>query len=331
MKILDGGLLTSVQDLGRVGHQRHGVAPGGALDTVALRCANALVGNDQGRAGLEITVMGPVIEFDHDALIAICGADLSPSIADVPLPTWEPVWVKRGAVLRFGEAVWGCRAYVAVAGGVDVDLVLGSRSTYLSAGFGGLDGRRLEAGDVLGVGPFPTTARRGIDVTGDEGPLPFARTGVPALTGAEGLYGPGPIRFVAGPDYDVLDDAAKEILRSATFHVSSESDRVGYRLEGPAFTPVGRREIPSAAVVTGAIQLPGGGQPVVLMAERQTTGGYPVIAVLATADLPPVAQLCPGAALRLTEVTVQDALTALRERESKLDAILRQVGDANAG
>ena len=325
MKILDAGLLTTIQDLGRPGHQRHGVAPGGALDQVAMRCANALVGNPQDRAGLEITFSGPTIEFEHDALIAICGADLSASIADVLLPTWESVWVQRGAVLGFGDAEWGCRAYLAVAGGIEVEEVLGSRSTYLSAGFGGLGGRPLRAGDVVPTHPTASSAIGSFEF----GPRPFSRAGIRIAAPVEELYGSQPIRFIPGPEYDMLE-RHPTTFESATFCVSSASDRVGYRLEGPVIT-ARRSEIPSAATVTGAVQLPGGGQPVVLMSEHQTTGGYPVIAAVASVDLPLLAQLRPGDGVRLTEVTREDAVTELRERRDKLEVILRQVESVFAG
>lgn len=329
MRIVDPGLLTTVQDLGRFGYQKHGVTQSGAMDPVALRVANSLVGNDEGAAGLEMTLKGPVIEFRRDALIAICGADLSPEIADVGLPTWCAIFVQRGSVLRFGEVRWGCRAYLAISGGVAVPEVMGSRATYLHARIGGVEGRSLQVGDDLPVGrPHEDAPRVVLDAAASLGPLPFALSDRRlTLEDALGLYGgKRPVRVMRGPHPDMFDERGRQTFLTEAFKVSPRSDRMGYRLSGPVLGSSKRDELISSAVLTGTVQVPAGGEPIVLMADRQTTGGYPVIAQVATADLPMVAQLKPGDEIRFEEVTIEQAQSALHAQRDRLRSLMEEVG-----
>lgn len=332
MRVIEPGLLTTVQDLGRVGFQNDGVSPGGAMDRFAMRAANLLVGNREDAAGLEITLKGPALEFERDALIAVCGADLSPSVADLELPGWRAAWVARGSVLRFGRRVWGCRAYLAIAGGIEVPVVLGSKSTYVAARIGGFEGRRLARGDRLSVGKAAEWAAGTMaEAVARGGPVPFALTDVRMSPDVYGLYGSQPVRFIRGPHFELLSRGDQRLFTSQIFEVTPRSDRMGYRLGGAALRSAGVADMVSTGVVTGTVQLPPGGEPILLMAERQTTGGYPIVAVVATVDLPLVAQLRPGDPIRFAETTIEEAQLALRQREDKLEHAMDGVADYASG
>jgi antagonist of KipI len=323
VKILDPGLMTTVQDLGRVGYQKDGITSSGAMDPLALRIANALVGNAANEAGLEATLKGPTIEFRHNAVISICGADLSPEIADVRLPNWRAILVMEGAVLRFGEAEWGCRAYLGVAGGIDVPEVMNSKSTYLRAAVGGFEGRSLRAGDNLAVGSVRTRAPSAARF----GPLPFVLAEQSVLSAdALGLYELNqPVRVVRGPHIDMFDERERNVFLEESFEVSTSSDRMGYRLAGPRLDSSEREELVSSAVLAGTVQVPPSGEPIVLMADRQTTGGYPVIGIVASADLPRVAQMRPGDGVRFAEVSLQRAQVALRSQAQWVRELKKEV------
>jgi antagonist of KipI len=327
MRILEGGLLTTVQDLGRYGHQKIGVTPGGAMDALSHRVANILVDNPEDAATLEITLQGPVIEFTSDALIALCGAHLTAKVSDIELPRARAIAVRRGSVLTFGRALSGCRAYLSVAGGIDVPAVMGSRSTYLRAGIGGHEGRTLRGGDQLAIGKASTRATNTtMKALSDVGPLPFALShhyvegDDPRLT-----FSSRPIRCVRGPHFDVLNDTDRRSFLADPYEVSTEADRMGYRLVGPRLSSARGRDLVSSAVTTGAVQVPPGGEPIVLMVDRQTTGGYPVVAQIVTADLPFVAQMKPGDELSFSEVSITDAQDALRGMHRALADIRRDI------
>jgi antagonist of KipI len=312
MKILAPGLLTTVQDLGRVGFAKQGVSPSGAMDGNALRAVNLLVGNDEDAAGLEITSGGVSLELRERALVAIGGADLSPGISGVTLPSWRAIYVQDGSVVEFGEPRKGWRAYFAVAGGIDVPRVMGSRSTYLRARIGGLDGRPLHAGDILARGRPGAAAERAMaESPSILGPLPFALTDR-VLMRPERLYRSGPIRFVPGPHWDMMDVADRKAFVTHSFEISTRSDRMGYRLAGRELRSAKGAELISTAVLTGTVQVPPGGEPIVLLADRQTTGGYPMVAQVIKADLGAVAQLRPGDEIRFVEIAIDDAHEALR-------------------
>jgi len=297
-----GGLQTTVQDLGRRGHRASGVPLSGAMDAFALRLANALVGNAEGAAALEFTLTGPEIEFSADAVVAIGGADCE------GLPSWKPLAMRAGERVKLGACTRGARGYLAVAGGIDIAPVLGSRSTYLRAGLGGHEGRALRDGDVLRIG---------------------ASTHDPAVVGratwrvdprALPPYSPSPhVRIVRGAQADEFGDA----LARAVFSISPQSDRMGLRLTGATLARTNEVELLSSAVAPGTVQVPPDGKPVILMADAQTIGGYPQVAHAIAVDLPLVAQLRPGDTLQFVEVSLAEAqrLAQAREREW---AILRQ-------
>lgn len=316
LHVLSAGLLTTVQDLGRSGHQHEGVTPGGAMDPVALRIANLLVGNAEGDAGLEITLAGPRLRVDAPSLVAIAGARLSPSIDGVPIPEWHSILVPAGAVISFGAAASGCRAYLAVAGGVDVPTVLGGRGTDLRARFGGVHGRALREGDVAPVGAQSALAAR-IAAGIAAGSAGAARWGVgPSMIPA---YSRDPaVRVLLGAHAEAIGSAARAALGSEPFRIAADSDRMGYRLDGPQVESESfdAGVVASEPVVFGTIQVPPGGRPIVLMADRQTTGGYPVYAHVISVDLPLLAQLRPGDRLRFRETSLKEAhrLYLARER-----------------
>ena len=304
MTILKPGLLTTVQDIGRFGHQHLGVPTAGALDPIAHRNANRLVGNPEKAATLEATLVGPEIRFEQSVRIAVAGGDLSPEVNGVPMTPDAGVTCRPGSVLRFGPRTVGGRAYLAVAGGIDVSPVLGSRATHVQSGMGGI-GRPLKAGDTLGVGTEAASAPRSEPIR-----VHFAS----ALAS-----GGTRLRVMRGPQADYFEDEAFTRLQRARFIVSSESNRMGYRLAGPRI-PVGRTgEMISDATFTGALQVPPSGEPILLMADRQTTGGYPQIAIVISADIPLAAQLLPGDWIEFDLCTHTDAIAALRFRARDRD------------
>ncbi len=333
LSILRPGLLTTVQDLGRPGYQHQGVVLSGAMDTLALRVANLLVGNAEGAAGLEITLLGPVIRFEADFLIALTGADLLPTLGGQPAPMHRPVAVRAGTVLAFGAARTGCRAYLAVAGGLAVPPVLGSRSTYLRAGLGGWHGRALQAGDELPVGK-PTTAGRqlwqaivtaafttGLSATGW-----VAARWTPALPALCPPPRPMPVvRAVRGPEYGQFDEASQLAFWRELFTITPTADRMGYRLQGPGLQRKTNTELLSSAVTFGTVQVPPGGQSIVLLADAQTTGGYPRLAQVISADFGALAQARPGQALRFQEVSLAEAQALYLAQERRLRALRRGI------
>ena len=281
IEVQEGGLFTTVQDLGRYGYQRYGVPVAGAVDLFALRVGNVLAGNEEGAAGLEITLAGPRLQFLADAVIAITGGDLDPRLDDEPAAMWQAVAAPRGAVLSFGKPRDGQRAYLAVAGGIDLPPVLGSRSTYTRSGLGGLEGRPLQAGDRLptsGEGPAAQPAGR---------KLP--REQVPSYGNSHVL------RVVMGPQDDAFTQEGIRTFLSAEYTATHQSDRVGYRYQGPRIQHKGGADIISDGVPFGAVQVTGDGLPIVLLADRGTTGGYTKIAAVISVDL---AGSCPGRAGR---------------------------------
>ncbi len=320
IRVSKPGLLTSVQDLGRYGFQKHGVIVSGAMDPFAHRVSNLLVGNDESEATLELTLLGPTLEFDADTLIAICGADLSPSVDRLPVPLWKPVLIKKGATLRFGSPRIGTRAYVAVAGGFSLPAVMGSRSTYLRAGLGGYFGRPLQEGDQLPVG---VPSKRAQQLIRD---LQMAREG---HAFAAAGWGTAPellpayrersvIRAMRGNQFDRFSLDSRKAFFSQPFRVTPQSDRMGCRLDGPALTLAEPFELISEAVAVGTVQVPAEGKPIVLLADRQTTGGYPKIAQIASIDLPVMAQAKPGDTLRFQEVSREDAEFLYLQQESRI-------------
>jgi antagonist of KipI len=326
LHIVRPGLLTTVQDLGRPGYQHLGVVVSGAMDALALRVANLLVGNVTDAAGLEITLLGPTICFESEQLIALTGADLSPTLDGQPMPQHRPVAVRTGTVLAFGAVRAGCRAYLAVAGGLAVPLVLGSRATYLRATLGGWHGRALLAGDELPTGEPTATGKR----------LQQALTPTFLANWTAACWTPGPalcptprpqplIRAVRGPEYAQFNEASQRAFWHEPFTVTPAADRMGYRLQGAVLQREIATELLSSAVTFGTVQVPPGGQPIVLLADAQTTGGYPRLAQVITADFSSLAQARPGQQLRFQEVSLAEAQALYLAQERRLQALRRTI------
>ena len=318
LHVLEPGLLTTVQDLGRPGYQGDGIPEGGAMDPVAHRVANQLVGNSDDAATLEITMTGPSLRFETEALVAFAGADLAVTIDDIPVPGWRPVSVRAGATLRSGALRSGCRAYFATAGGIDVPRVLGSRSTYLRAAIGGMRGRALKRSDVVPTG-VPTTLGRAITTMLTRGDRVLCVAPWGAGPSLRPPYADTPtVRMIEGAHTSRLTPRARELLVQTEFRVGVQSDRMGYRLEAAALELSSPVELLSEAVAFGTVQLPPNGKPIILMADRQTTGGYPRIGAVATVDLPLLAQLKPGDRVRFRIISLEEAQSYYLAREHDL-------------
>ena len=323
LRIDKGGLQTTVQDLGRRGVLQYGVIASGVMDPYSYRAANILVGNRGDEAALEITLIGPCITFLSDCLIAITGADLSPSINDVPVGIWRPVYVKKGSRLAFGKNVSGCRAYLAVSGGIDVPEVMGSCSTYLRASIGGFKGRGLQKGDIIPIGRETRFKKPDARLMKDSS---FAQASWRVSGNHIPVYSSEPIvRVTEGRQADWFNSSSLQAFYNQHFEVTANSDRMGYRLNGPHLKLDNPAEMLSEAVSFGSVQVPPDGQPIVLMADRQTVGGYPKIAQIATVDLPRVGQLKPGDTVRFRQVPLEEAQSALIEERNLLKCLEKSV------
>jgi len=303
--ILRPGLFTTVQDGGRWGHQASGVPVSGPMDRLSHRIANALVGNEPGAALLEATLSGPEIRIDSGAMLAVSGADLGARLDSEDVPLDRPVKCRPGAVLRFAERRSGARAYIALSGGITVPAVLGSRATHTYCGLGGVEGRAIAAGDRLPLGDERAAS--------SWRPLGMPHRG--AVTGGARL------RVLPGPQLDAFSTEALDILQRTRFTVTPQSDRMGYRLVGGAIARVEDREMISDVTFAGALQIPPSGDPILLMSDRQTTGGYPQLATVITADLPIAGQLAPGDWIEFEVCTRHQALSALIAQEGAILAL----------
>ena len=312
IEVIKPGMLTTVQDLGRYGYLRYGVPTSGAMDPLALRMANILVGNPEGETCLEITVIGPRLSFLSDGLIALTGADLTPVLDGDPLLMWEAVSVRRGSTLSFEGPRQGSRAYLAVVGGIDVPEVMGSKSTYLKARSGGLEGRPLKEGDKLKASisspPYHLEGRR-------------APRGLIPSYGRQHV-----LRVITGPQDDAFTNAGLETFLGSDYTITPQSDRIGYRLEGPKIEHKGSPDIVTDGAPFGGVQVVGDGMPIVLMADRGTSGGYTKIATVISVDLGGVAQGMPGDEVRFKAVSIEQAHEALRQQEHAIEGLKALVG-----
>jgi urea carboxylase len=303
IEVLKPGALTTLQDLGRRGYQRFGVPVNGVMDERSHRLANALLGNAQSEATLEITLMGPALRFATDALIAVTGADLDAKLNGEPLPRNEACVVSAGSELAFGKRRSGVRAYLAVRGGFKVDPVMGSASLFARGGYGGFAGRALAKGDVIELNDRSEAKVSTVDKV-------LVALGEDVLADAE-----APIRVIAGREWALFDPASQHAFVQQPFRLTPQSDRMGFRLEGPKLELTHAAQMESEALGFGAIQVPADGNPIVLMADRQTTGGYPKIAQVCAVDLPRLAQTMPGESLRFSLIGIDDAQRLLLSQE----------------
>jgi antagonist of KipI len=308
IRILESGPLTTVQDLGRVGQLRYGIPPSGAMDRAAFLLANRLAGNDDGAAGLECTFMGPRFEVDRACAIAVAGAEAPVTVNRAPAPRWTTIPLKAGDQVRIGAPKSGVLSYVAFSGGLDVPLVLGSRSTYPRGRLGGLEGRPLRNGDVLALGDGAAAAERSVATP-------------PELAGDEVV-----VRAVLGPQANrFTEDGVRTFLGSA-YEMLPQSDRMGARLRGPRIAHARGHDIVSDGIALGSVQVPGDGQPIVLLVDRQSTGGYTKLATVCSFDIGRLAQVKPGRRVRFEAVSVGDAHRLLREWRVGLDRVLAPSG-----
>lgn len=314
IEVLDSGLLSSLQDAGRQALAHFGIGRAGAADEPARCLANALVGNPADACAIEMTLRGATLRLHRDAWVALTGAPLPRArVGERPLPMWTNCHVEAGSVLELGPMRAGCRSYLAVSGGIDVAPRLGSRSTDLNAGFGAGPGRALKAGDRLPLGaptiaPSPVRRRWSLD------PRPWFDD--PA---------PPPLRLLAGTHTGLLEPLARHALEHETFRVGADSNRVGVRLQGVPLALREALEMVSEGSVAGVMQLPPGGEPIILGVEHPVTGGYPRIAQLAAVDLPRLAQCRPGTGVRFHWIDREQARRALAERDRELDCLQRDV------
>jgi antagonist of KipI len=314
------GFSTSVQDLGRTGFRKCGVSLGGALDSFGLRVANLLVENDVGAAGLEITFGGLQLQFTDERVVAWCGGEFNVRIGSRVLPAGHACLVSAGEQLKFGPPQNGCRSWLAISGGIEVPVVLGSRSTDLRANFGGFQGRALRDGDELRLGEF----RRSSAFAKATADKPTAATErIRSWTAAHDWVSPAKpdptLRFIRGVDWNRFNASTLQRLTREAFTVSPDSDRMGVRLDGPELKRQNKADLISEAVSPGTIQVPPSGKPILLLGDCQTIGGYPKIAHVITVDLGVAAQLRAGDHVRFSEVSPADAHRLLLEREREFE------------
>ncbi|HEV8473780.1 MAG TPA: biotin-dependent carboxyltransferase family protein [Methylomirabilota bacterium] len=309
IRVLDGGPQTTVQDAGRAGQMRYGIPPSGPVDRASFVLANRLVGNADGAAALEFTVLGPRLRAERPCVVAVTGADAPITINERPAPAWTTLALAAGDVLRIGAARRGVRGYVAVAGGIDVAPVLGSRATYLRGRLGGLQGRALKRDDTLSAGPAASPRPRAVP----ERARPSCDDDAP-------------LRVVLGPQAERFSESGVAAFLGSAYEVLPQSDRMGVRLSGPRIAHTLGHDIISDGIALGAVQVPGDGLPIVLLVDRQSTGGYTKIATVCSFDIRRVGQAKPGQRLRFIAVDIAEAHRLRREAESALaDLALQEI------
>lgn len=313
IKVIHGGLLTTVQDKGRWGYQAMGMPVAGAMDQRSLCIGNILSGNRMDKACLEITLSGPALEIIHgEGLVAYAGAELGLSMNGIPSPSWKALRVSEGDRISFSlPGSNGCRGYLCFSGGIDVPPVMGSRSTYLRGKIGGMEGRPLRSGDILQTGPMPALWIR---TEGFECPYDLRPD----------LSPENPFRVIPGPQEDKFTDKGQKDFYNSVYTISELADRMGFRLTGTKIELLSTSDIISDPVPLGSIQVPGHGEPIVMMADRQTTGGYAKIAVMSSVDLGRLAQRLPGEKITFTKISFQEGLKISRNLSNNMNRLLRE-------
>jgi antagonist of KipI len=302
--VISPGFLTTVQDLGRHHSAHWGVSPSGTADAVSLRLGNLLVSNPPNGAALEMTLVGGSFQFESPCIISLAGSDFGATIDDQPIPLWQTISVEAGQVLQFGPTNSGARCYLCVGGGIAVPPILSSASTHLLTGLGGFKGRALRAGDRLGLAARMTNS-------------PTKQWTVKKEV-LDRLFAAGPVGVTAGPQVDMFDVETRSVFYSSAYVVKEESNRMGLRLSGPRLNRVTQDDMTTEGVSLGAIQVPPDGEPIILFVEHPTTGGYPKIANVISADLHRVGQLRPRGSLRFELLSYEKALERLSEQEALL-------------
>ena len=304
MHVIFAGPRTTIQDKGRLGSQNSGFAPSGFIDRVASHMANALVDNEDGEAVLEFCLIGPILQFDEDVNIAVCGGDFGIDVEGRAYPANKAVRVPAGKTARITTGKVGIYGSVAVGGGLDIPVVMGSRSTNLRCGIGGFEGRILMAGDVIGLRD-PENGKKDLSWRWVP-PRRLISPGDPGITH---------VRVIPGPQEDMFTEEGLHTFYHSSYVISSQSDRMGFRLNGPQVETRHGYDILSDGIVNGSIQISGTGEPIVMMADRQTTGGYAKIASLINVDIPLFAQLRPGQKVQFVKCSVQEAQRLIREAD----------------
>ncbi len=316
-EVVRPGLLTTVQDLGRIGYQKYGVPTSGAMDQTALRAANLLLDNEEGFAGVEATAEGPTLRALVDLVVAIVGADMQPLVDGRPVEYGTAIGIRSGQILELQRVRRGLRAYLAIAGGIDVPVMLGSRSTCLPAAFGGVHGRALCQGDLLSIG---YVGRQPMTPSGRRLPSGWVEPIGDVLA----------LRVILGPQEDQFTPEGIRTFLSEPYRLMPEMDRMGARLQGPPIAHRSGADIISDSTPLGAVQVPSDGQPMILLADRQTTGGYTKIAVVVQEDIFRLGQATPGQVVRFRQISVSEAHAALRAYEGRFDT-LRQGWQSRLG
>lgn len=308
IKIIEPGMQTLVQDSGRRGYQQYGVPVSGVMDAYAHRISNILAGNEELAAVLEVTFLGPKLEFLSDCVFAVTGGNLQPQINGVHIPMWKSIYAKKGETLSFVGLKSGCRGYIAFSGGITVPEIMGSKSTYMKGRIGGVEGRSLKAGDVLQIG-----------IPCDN--LHLLKNKCVAYQQIPVYSTDNVLRVIMGPQAESFTESGVGTFLSSVYSVSHECDRMGYRMEGDVIEHVSGSDIISDGITMGAIQVTGQGKPIIMMADRQTTGGYTKIGTVIRADLWKIAQAKPGDRMRFLKISIDEAHQAVKEQEETLTSI----------
>lgn len=304
-KVVKSGIFDTIQDLGRFGFQQYGMTVSGAMDSYALRIGNRLLGNEENEAGIEISTPGLSLETINRTVIAITGANFNPTINNSPAPMWEAIEVKKGDIISFNQTKSGCRSYLLVAGGIDVPIILGSKSTYVRGKIGGLKGRPLKKADIINIGKTNQELQNIIGRRVSANNLPD-------------YYEENEIRVILGPQDDYFSNEGIHSFLNSFYEINANSDRMGYRLKGPKIKTKNGSDIITDGIPLGSIQVPQDGMPIVMLADRQTTGGYAKIATVISVDIDKFAQMKPGNKIKFTQVNLEEAHLLLGEREKKI-------------
>lgn len=308
IKIIDPGFLTTVQDKGRYGYQQFGVPVSGVMDDFAYRVANILVENDELQAVLEATIVGPKVEFESQEIISITGGNLSPRINGNEIPMWRSLKVNKGDVLSFAGGKSGCRSYIAFSGGIDVPTIMGSKSTYIKGKIGGYKGRKLKFEDRLNIKKSGKIFKSRI----------MPNKYIPKYTNKINVH------IILGPQDEYFTNKGIETFLSNQYTITNECDRMGIRLNGPQIEHVSGADIISDGIEFGAIQIPGHGKPIIMMADRQTTGGYTKVANVISTDLYKIAQAKPGDKVKFQKISIKEAQDILQDKEEKIVSIKKE-------
>ena len=324
--VLNPGLLTTIQDLGRCGYQKYGVIVSGAMDTYAMRLSNIVIGNEENEAVLEITMVGPVLELQKGTLFSITGADISPTIEGKAVPMNRPIYLKEDCTLKFGACKSGCRSYLAVAGGFDIPIVMDSKSTYLRAQLGGVEGRALKKSDVINIGVKSTISSRIIsNLMETKWEDDFVTSSWYVKYYTKRNYKSTVIRVFEDRQFKYISDESINKFFRSEFNIDTKSDRMGYRLSGPKIELKEKLEMISGEVSMGTIQVPPDGNPIILLADKQTAGGYPKIAHVASVDIQRIVQLKPNEKISFKKITLKDAEKLFFQREKYISDIKKSI------